>query len=213
VGTDLTVSPGSGYVGSSVTWNGAGLPKDAMLTMEMGTESGNRVTASKYTGQWMVLGTAKTNATGRFVASLKVPEALGGPAHPVRLLDGTHVVGSSQYRIVPHLIGVIPAVVQEGQPFTIHLTGVGWTQYDNIYAVDYDNGYTGYGCGFNSNGDVQIILRAAGAPGYHFIDLYPSPYKGATDFPNWYGMPQLTYAKDHPGDTLPAFHVVIQVVK
>ncbi|MCL5064708.1 MAG: hypothetical protein M1600_06510 [Firmicutes bacterium] len=212
VGTHLTLTPGSGYVGSHVTWNGQELPKNAALTLQMNTESGNRVTASSYTGQWMTLGTTKTNAAGTFVQTLKVPEALGGPAHPVRLLDGTQVVGSSHYRIMPHLIGVSPTVVQEGQSFAIHLTGVGWTEYDNIYAVDYDNGYTGYGCGFNSNGDVQIILRAAGTPGYHFIDLYPSPYKGATDFPTWCGMPQLTYAQDHPGDTLPAFHVVIRVV-
>ena len=34
--------------------------------------------------------------------------------------------------------------------FQVHLKGVGWTQLDNTVAVTYDNGYVGYGCGFNS---------------------------------------------------------------
>ncbi len=49
-------------------------------------------------------------------------------------------------------------VVKEGQPFSVHLKGVGWTQLDNTVGVDYDNSYVGYGCGFNSNGDVVLHL-------------------------------------------------------
>ena len=52
-----------------------------------------------------------------------------------------------------------------GTPVTIHLKGVGWTEYDNIYVATYDNAYMGYACGFNSQGDVVINFTAAGAPG------------------------------------------------
>ena len=92
-------------------------------------------------------------------------------------------------------------VVKEGQPFTIHLKGVGWTQLDNTVGVDYDNSYIGYGCGFNSNGDVLLHLHATGGPGTHLIDLYPMLYSLSPSFANTpYGMvPVLTYAQDEPG--------------
>ncbi len=60
--------------------------------------------------------------------------------------------------------------------FNVHLKGVGWTQLDNTIAVTYDNRYVGYGCGFNSNGDVVLNLVATGGPGTHLIDIYPLLY-------------------------------------
>ena len=80
-----------------------------------------------------------------------------------------------------------------------------------MYALVYDNGYLGYACGFNSQGDVVINLPAAGAPGWHFIDLYPAIYKGddiqgLDDF----RIPQLAFV-DHPGEKLPAFHFAFHV--
>jgi hypothetical protein len=44
--------------------------------------------------------------------------------------------------------------------------------------VIYDNGHSGYACGFNSKGDVEIFMQATGELGWHFIDLYPAIYKG-----------------------------------
>ena len=109
--------------------------------------------------------------------------------------------------------------VVAGQPFTIHLKGVGWTQLDNTIAVDYDNSYVGYGCGFNSNGDVVLQLVASGTPGTHLIDMYPLLYTQQPSYSNTpYGMvPVLTYARDVPGLALgyelPAIRMAIQVVK
>ena len=94
----------------------------------------------------------------------------------------------------------VPRSSKEGQPFTIHLEGVGWTQLDNTVTVDYDNSYIGYGCGFNSNGDVLLHLNATGGPGTHLIDLYPLLYTLSPSFAATpYGMvPVLTYAQDEP---------------
>ena len=69
------------------------------------------------------------------------------------------------------------------RPFTVHLKGVGWTETANIYTVVYDNGYIGYACAFNSQGDVEIPLQATGDPGWHFIDLYPAIYRGEEQRP------------------------------
>jgi hypothetical protein len=98
----------------------------------------------------------------------------------------------------------------------VHLKGVGWTETANIYNVDVDNSYVGYSCGFNSGGDVQIYLDMDGdmdgAPRWHFIDLYPGVYKGTEVTPNNLRIPQLTFAADHPGERLPAFHFAFLIM-
>jgi len=75
----------------------------------------------------------------------------------------------------------------------------------------YDNATSGYVCAFNSQGDIEVIMQATGEPGWHFIDLYPGIYKGKETRPNNFRMPQLTYAHDHPGEDLPAFHFAFEV--
>jgi hypothetical protein len=106
-----------------------------------------------------------------------------------------------------------------GQEFTISIKGVGWTQMDNTLAVDYDNSYIGYGCGFNSNGYMVVKLRATGAPGTHIIDLYPLLYSNLPSFANtpYTMMPVLTSDRDFPGLALgyqvPSIHFAITVVK
>ncbi|WAH37159.1 hypothetical protein [Alicyclobacillus dauci] len=79
--------------------------------------------------------------------------------------------------------------------------------------MDYDNSWIGYGCGFNSHGDLQFQIHATGSPGVHYVDIYPTVYKGNQALPNPYVVPHLTYAKDHPGDDLPAFHIAYTVTK
>jgi hypothetical protein len=98
-----------------------------------------------------------------------------------------------------------------GTPVTIHLKGVGWTDYDNIYVATYDNAYMGYACGFNSQGDVVINFKAAGSPGIHLIDLYPGIYQGPEGGQQLYRLPQLTYADDHPGNRIPALRFAFRV--
>ena len=115
--------------------------------------------------------------------------------------------------------GVSSLTLHEGERFTVHLKGLGWTQLDNTIAVDYDNSYVGYGCGFNSNGDTMMNLVATGGPGTHLIDMYPLLYTQQPSYPNTpYGMvPVLTYAQDVPGLALgyqlPAIRLAITVVK
>ena len=61
---------------------------------------------------------------------------------------------------------------------TIHLKGVGWTEYDNIYIATYDNAYMGYACGFNSQGDVVINFTASGAPGGLGVEIFSAASPG-----------------------------------
>jgi len=61
-------------------------------------------------------------------------------------------------------VGTGSYTFKEGQEFTVSILGVGWTQLDNTLAVDYDNSYIGYGCGFHSNGYMAVHLTATGGP-------------------------------------------------
>ena len=92
--------------------------------------------------------------------------------------------------------------LRQGQHFTIHLKGVGWTETEQIYHVVYDNAFAGYACAFQSSGDLTIFLTASGAPGWHYIDMYPGIYQGTETRPANYKMPQLTSDADHPGEPL-----------
>jgi hypothetical protein len=107
---------------------------------------------------------------------------------------------------------------KEGQEFTVSILGVGWTQLDNTLAVDYDNSYIGYGCGFHSNGYMAVHLTATGGPGIHIIDLYPLLYSISPNEGTYYGMvPLLSGNHDDPGLALgyqvPVIHLAIRVVK
>jgi hypothetical protein len=107
---------------------------------------------------------------------------------------------------------------KEGQEFTVSILGVGWTQLDNTLAVDYDNSYIGYGCGFHSNGYMAVHLTATGGPGIHIIDLYPLLYSVSPNEGTYYGMvPLLSGNHDDPGLALgyqvPTIHLAIRIVK
>ncbi len=115
-------------------------------------------------------------------------------------------------------VGTGTYTFKEGDEFTISILGVGWTQLDNTLAVDYDNSYIGYGCGFHSNGYMAVHLTATGGPGIHIIDLYPLLYSISPNLGTYYGMvPLLSGNHDDPGLALgyqvPVIHLAIRIVK
>ena len=115
-------------------------------------------------------------------------------------------------------VGTGTDTFKEGQEFTVSILGVGWTQLDNTLAVDYDNSYIGYGCGFHSNGYMAVHLTATGGPGVHIIDLYPLLYSVSPNLGTYYGMvPLLSSNHDDPalalGYQVPVIHLAIRIVK
>jgi len=181
---------------------------------------GNRVNCSGtcWTFVSIPLGNATAAADGTLQSKITIPDGLGG-WHVVQLLQGGKVMAQVPYYVQRSIFSVPRLVVKEGQVFQVHLKGLGWTQLDNTIAVDYDNSYVGYGCGFNSNGDVVLNLVATGGPGTHIIDGYPLLYTQQPSYANTpYGMqPFLSYATDEPalalGYQLPAIRLAITVVK
>ncbi len=218
---DATLASTMGPVGTKVPMTASGLTSPAPVSLVWSTVVGNRVDCASTC--WIFastpLGTA-TPAGGALQSTITVPDGLGG-WHVVQLMQNGQLVAQVPFYVKESIVGqgVSSLVVKEGQSFTIHLKGVGWTQLDNTVGVDYDNSYIGYGCGFNSNGDVVLHLNATGGPGVHLIDMYPMLYSLSPSFAQTpYGMvPVLSYARDYPGLALgyhmPAIRLAITVIK
>jgi len=220
-GTTATarLSSNNGPVLSKVNVTASGLTP-GRVELVWSTVVGNRVNCSGTCWSFVSvpLGTATATANGSLSSGVSVPDGLGG-WHVIQLLQDGKVKAQVPYFVKRSVVGISSLRLKAGQPFTIHLKGVGWTQLDNTIAVDYDNSYVGYGCGFNSNGDVVLNLVATGVPGTHLIDMYPLLYTQQPSYANTpYGMvPVLTYARDVPGLALgyqlPAIRLAIEVVK
>jgi hypothetical protein len=208
----LTVQPTQGVVGSRASLQGTGLPRAATLQLFWQTATGSRVTDEGFATKEKTFATVKVGDDGRLDAPITIPEDLGG-LHTLTLRDGDKNLAEAHFVIETSILGMTPREGPVGTPVSIHLKGVGWTEYDNIYVATYDNAYMGYACGFNSQGDVVINFRASGAPGPHIIDLYPGIYQGPPTEPQLlYRLPQLTYREDHPGNKIPALRFVFDIV-
>jgi hypothetical protein len=219
-GVTAGLASNSGPVGSTVALSAIGLKSTAPVQFVWSTVVGNRINCKATCWSFVSAQVgAATPADGLVQGVVHVPDGLGG-WHVVQLIQGGKVLAQVPYYVEESIVGqgVSSLVVKENQPFSVHLKGVGWTQLDNTVAVDYDNSYVGYGCGFNSNGDVVFNLHATGGPGTHLIDLYPVLYTLSPSYANTpFGMlPVLTYQQDEPGLALgyklPAIRLAITVV-
>ncbi len=212
-GAGLTLDPTQGPVGTRAVLKGEGFAPGDRLRLTWETAVGSRVSGNGFAAEENQLGELQVNPDGRIEWPLTIPMDLGG-LHGVALRKGTEVVARTHFAIETSIVEMIPQSGPPGTPVTIHLRGVGWTEYDNIYVATYDNAYMGYACGFNSQGDVVINFTAAGEPGPHLIDLYPGIYQGPTTEPQQlYRLPQLTYADDHPGNIIPALRFTFEITR
>lgn len=210
VPTGIWFDPPSGIVGAKSVLRGAGLPANAEYDLEWTTMTGNRVSGAGYDTKADIIAKARTDRDGKVEMAFTVPDDLGG-AHTVSLKRGDNVVAKTTFTITPSIQPLAVDRGPSGTEVTIQMNGVGWTETANIYNITYDNSYAGYACGFNSGGNVKVIFRVSGAPGWHYIDLYPGIYKGTETRPLNFRVPQLTFADDHPAEKLPAFHLAFLV--
>ena len=207
----LALSPTQGPVGTRAILKGEGFSGAGPLQLVWQTFAGSRVSGNGFEPVEKVIGEVKVESNGQFEFPLDIPEDLGG-LHGLALRAGAKTIALAHFVIETSIVSMTPASGPVGTPITIHLKGVGWTEYDNIYVATYDNAYMGYVCGFNSHGDVVINFTASGAPGEHLIDLFPGIYQGPSTEPQLlYRQPQLTYAEDHPGNKIPALHFKFEV--
>jgi hypothetical protein len=212
IGATLALTPSQGIVQSQTQLTGGGFPAGKTLSVLWQTMVGNRVSDTGFAPKETPIGTLDVDGQGKLASTISIPDDLGG-LHAVVLKDGEEELARTYFVVETSIVSISATTGPVGTPITIHLKGVGWTEYDNILAANYDNAYMGYACGFNSQGDVVINFTAAGSPGTHLIDLYPSIYKGPGEGQQLYRLPQLTYADDHPGNKIPAFRFAFTVTE
>jgi hypothetical protein len=209
----ISLTPSQGPVGTRVVLRGEGFPANSTLDLVWQSYVGNRVGGNGFAPQEQAIQKVTVSSEGKIEFPLTIPDDLGG-RHGLQLRDGNKPVAQTYFAIETSIVSITPVSGPAGTPVTIHLKGVGWTEYDNIYAATYDNAYMGYVCGFNSQGDVVMNFRAAGAPGEHLIDLFPGIYQGPPNETQLlYRLPQLTYADDHPGNKIPALRFKFEVTR
>ena len=210
-GATLVLSPTQGPVGTRAMLRGEGFAPNTSLQLVWQTSVGSRVSSSGFESQEKAIGQLNVGGDGRLESPVTIPEDLGG-LHALILRSGDRDVARAFFAIETSIVSITPSAGPAGTAVTIHLKGVGWTEYDNIYVATYDNAYMGYVCGFNSQGDVIMNFTAAGQPGSHLIDLYPGIYQGPASAPQQlYRLPQLTYADDHPGNKIPALRFTFEI--
>jgi len=205
----LTASPAFSGINELVVVRGEGFESGKALQLNWSRVVGNRMTGQGWEESSSVVANSIADADGRAEFRFKVPDDLGG-VHGLSV-DSTAGEQQGTFWIKPTALPLDVNHGPVGTTFRVHLKGVGWTETANIYHVVYDNSYIGYACAFNSQGDVELIMKATGAPGWHFIDLYPGIYKGTETRPNNFRIPQLTYSDDHPGEDLPAFRFAFEI--
>ena len=205
----LVATPRFSPIGEAVEVRGTGFTPGKDYPLNWTTVTGNRVALNSWEESSRAIATARADQSGNLVFHFTVPDDLGG-RHGLWVADGA-AKKTGVYWITPKALPLDVAKGPVGSDLAIHLKGVGWTETANIYTLVYDGNYIGYACGFNSQGDVTVHLKASGLPGMHFIDLYPAIYKGKETRPNNFRIPQLTYAADHPGEDLPAFHYAFEI--
>jgi hypothetical protein len=209
-GASAKITPTQGPVNTKAALAVTGLPKNAQVSLVWGSYEGNRVSGNGFEPIDNELTKVTTTADGRITMPVSIPEDLGG-RHSLSIRSGDTTLATTYFVIETSIVSMTPASGPAGTPVTIHLKGVGWTEYDNIYVATYDNAYMGYACGFNTGGDVVVHFTAAGAPGMHLIDFYPGIYQGPEGGQQLYRLPQLTYADDHPGNRIPALRFSFDV--
>jgi hypothetical protein len=206
----VSVTPTQGPVMTRASLKAVGLPANQLVSLAWGTWEGSRVSGNGFAAKETELKKVTVGPDGRLELGLEIPDDLGG-LHTISVRSADKTLARAYYVVETSIVSMSPASGPAGTPVTIHLKGVGWTEYDNIYVATYDNGYMGYACGFNSRGDVVINFTAAGSPGVHLIDLYPGIYQGPEGGQQLYRLPQLTYADDHPGNRIPALRFAFEV--
>lgn len=210
-GPALWTNPSLAAVGTPVKLLGRGLPPGQTVEVTWARMEGNRISGQGWNESAVPLGKAVATADGMLSLDFKALDDLGGP-HRLEARAGGQVVAGGEFTVTPSVVELTPGSGPAGTEFKVHLKGVGWTETANIYTLNYDNTYMGFACGFNTQGDVEIFLRAAGEPGWHFIDLYPAIYRGKdiAGVQN-FRYPMLTGEQDHPGERLPIFRLAFHV--
>ncbi len=208
----VSIDPGAGTVGTTLKISGSGFRSGESVYVNWTSVVGAYISPTGFMNTSVPISSSKSDASGHFAATFKVPYDVGG-LHVIQVKGSAGSSANSTF-YVARSAEISQTSGPPGTQVSIHVYGVGWKSWENIVAVDYDNGYTGYACALGSQpGNITILLKAVGSPGLHIIDLYPSIFRGPPtvnyrsiggEEPDIYRFPLLT--PNELPQPLPIFH-------
>lgn len=212
---ELTITPSSGQPGTDVFIEGQQFPPETTVNLVWHTHEGHHIKGSGISPEPRPtkLPTVTTDEEGSFRTEVAIPSDVGATRPITAEVDGT-AVASTGFAMQPEIKKISPTEGPVGTDIEFEFRGLGWTMYDTAYFFVYDNKRVGYICGSdNEEGVVRTVLKAAGEPGTHFIDVYPGFFKIEEDKPDFAQKPHLSYRENHPVRPLPAFHFTFEVTE
>ncbi len=181
-GPSIEVTPTVGQSGTPITVTGEGFPPGTEATIMWWTMEGNRVSGSGYEPVSWEMGKTTVGGDGSLTFNFDAPLDVGGTIpHKVSVMvDGVHLA-ETPFQLERKMT-LSPTSGPEGTVIKFEMENGGWTQYDNIVAITYDNSFIGYACSFTNQGHIAVWFQAVGAVGTHIIGIYPSPWTGPNDW-------------------------------
>ncbi|MEF8851013.1 MAG: hypothetical protein V5A28_01155 [Haloarculaceae archaeon] len=214
---ELDISPTSGQAGTTAFVTGENFPPNTEVDLIWYRHEGHRVKGIPITPEPKpdVLPTVTTDDDGSFQEEIAVPREEGSTRPITARVDGREVAVTG-FMMQPSIEMFVPRRGPVGTTIEVELSGIGWTIYENAPFFVYDNKPLGYVCGTagdDKQGTVKAELKAAGEPGWHFIDVYPSLFDMKEDKPEYDTRPHLSYLDNHPVRPLPALHLAFEVTE
>ncbi len=214
---ELEISPKSGQPGTTAFLTGSNFPANTEVDLIWYRHEGHRVKGIPITPEpkYDILPTVATDEDGQFQLEFEIPPEEGSTRPITAAVDGREIAVTG-FMMQPSIERFEPTSGPVGTPIEVDLSGIGWTIYENAPFFVYDNKPLGYVCGTagdDKEGVVEAELTAAGEPGYHFIDIYPSLFDMREDDPEFDVRPHLSYLDNHPMRPLPAMHLTFEVTE
>lgn len=153
------------------------------------------------------LASGTSDADGKWVVDLEIPEGYGGD-HTIMIMQNGKQVGQANF-LVDTVFSIYPTSGPIGTEITIIGEGVGWREYGSIWHLNWDNNYMGMITAVTTNGKAVAKIRAAGDVGLHSLTFesgaHGLPYLNRTQSPINYVKTQVLYfeiTSDEPAGDL-----------
>ena len=174
---NLTTSPSQGVVGDSFKIDGKALLPDTEYVLTWSTSDASWLAGiepntvnymgTSYVNYHVNLANVKTNATGGFSYSAKIPSDWGG-VHDIYLVKDGVAAGHGGVQ-VSRSFNMSPKSGPIGTPITVTYTGLGPKLYAAGSALIYDNHFAGEMMARWSRGTAKAVILATGKVGNHLI--------------------------------------------
>ncbi|MFB6253847.1 MAG: hypothetical protein ABEI06_04495 [Halobacteriaceae archaeon] len=216
VSTDakIDITPNHGQPGANAVIQGKNFPAEEEVNLVWYRHEGEHVQGIPVSPEPKpdVLPSVMTNEDGRFSVEVTIPEDVGS-TRPITAKVNDQSVAVTGFMMQPSIVNFSPTKGPVGTEIEIEISGIGWTEYEMAPFVVYDNKFLGYMCG-QDLATKRTILPAAGEPGYHFIDIYPTMFPDLqTDELDFDTKPHLSYENNHPVRQLPALHFAFEITE